>query len=656
MALPSPLLLKKTSKTTEKKLKKDLFMNATKLQKIYLFWTLLLTFFLLFHHFRSSKTSFNSEGAEKKILGSLSPEQISKVLLYQEQEKEQEQESSAKKQIQIYERKEAIWIAQSPYSFLRAEGKPLQSLWISPSHYQAVCEDSLQELLQILFPENSSFQGEIRSQDPRLHSLFQVTSASALHLVLQDSQGQNLAHLLLGKDDPLQQRTFLRELQHYGDTVFLAGPSLRQFLRVESPQSLLSPKTLLDLSLVSSEWLKKNKFQIHDITFSSPFGEYQVYLRKYFPPQMVQNQLISEEWFLKAPVSAKLKDSFSSVLQILSHYSAEDVAYPPTDLEKYQLIDPPFRLKISFKNEQEQSVPLEFGYRPLENQENWVGRRMDEAYAYQFSAFDMQHFFGSFGDFVAFERFGFPPSASQIEVYQGEEHYTLEKQGATWKSTPALLLPLQATKIQESLSALADLRPANLITKKENIPPLTQAYAVLRYVYQQQEYFIRVGPLRPGNPKERFIQVSTYPEIFTAKVEELEAILRPLSDFLDLRLFQASPHQALKIQVSYGGQNFLLERQGETTWKSTPQREIPFSDIRRFLAFFDPLKASKVLWDKSLSFPEKHYLLEVEYEKGERCEIALAPASQGQGWWILSQGFIFQISEEMGKILSFQGK
>lgn len=569
-------------------------------------------------------TARSSEGSDQRVFfQSFTSEEVSQIWLYQEPQKDDSAHEHHPHEESRPQRKESALSVPLPDEKILEKVIVLrqENDWISQTHHQAICNRSVQDLFRILFPAGSEFLGEVRTFDAGLHHLFELEPSHALHLVLKNRQGHKLAHLLIGKEDARLQRNFLREIstrQAQNDhRVILAGPSLRSFFNLSQPHAPIPPKIMVDLTLISEEWLEKNQMEISEVVFSTPTSHYEMYLKKYFPPQIRNNQVVAEEWLLKAPVSATLNESFESILKIFSNVVAEDIAESPYDLKKYQLENPPFLAQILYSGPKEHSVRI--GYNRHEGK--WVGCYGDKKRVYQFSDYDGQSLFESFGDLIDFPSFGFSSDALKIQVKREQEFYVLEKKGRLWNLIePSFPFLIQQEKVEEFFSALADLRPANIVTKmniETVFPSPEKDFAQLQLSFLNRSETFRVGGVSPSSPEERFVWTSQRRGLFTAKTKEMMALFPPLSKLLNLTLFQNDPAFAVSILREQQGSIEILEKT-DHGWRSqtTPEKKVAPEKLQAFLEVFRLLKAQD-FWEQTLdtSVEKTRFVLQYSNQK-----------------------------------------
>lgn len=530
--------------------------------------------------------------------------------------------------------------------------------WVSSSHHSALCTDSVEELFEILFPLKQPFLGEVRTADAGYHHVFALEPSQAIHLVLKNKQGKKLAHLILGKDDSLHRRTFVRDWsassEERRNSVFLVGPSLRAFLNVPELTDQISQKTLLDLSLISQNWLEEKQLKITELRIMTPLSYYEMSLKTYFPPQVRGNQLVTEEWFLRAPFTGVLNESFASILKILSNLVAEDVAYPPTDLKQHQLEKPPFEVRIIYSGAEQKEVALGFNLTP---DQKWVGRFLSENYAYQFSEFDGKSLFGSFGDFVELHPFGFSANASKLVVEKEGERYVLEKLGRYWRLIdPPLPFPIQQEKVQACLATLADLRPANVVTKKnleEVFTVDTKNYAHIQLTVVNTIQSLRVGPENPANPKEeRFVVPSSNVRngIFTVKTKDIDLAIPKLKELIEMKLFQGDFSVANQLEIQVAEKTILWKKEDQQ-WKceSSFETQTDIEALSQFLKECSSLKGEGLV--ASTSPKNKIAYYKITLPNNRTIAFQLWQNEQEYALEIEGVNFIISVSSEVAKML-----
>ncbi|MEK7485155.1 MAG: DUF4340 domain-containing protein [Planctomycetota bacterium] len=624
-------------------------------------WSFL--FLLSFFCYLFLETSRSLEGSEQPVFWrSFDSQEVTQLWLYQEPESRNEEDPPEHTHLHSekhHKRKEGPAIVSIP------EEKILEKIlivkqgedWISETHHQALCNTSVRDLFRILFPEGSSFLGEVRTLDAGLHPIFELESSEALHLILKNRQGEQLAHILIGKEDARLHRTFLREIstgrESEQNRVVLAGPSLRNFFELSQSHTPIPPKTFVDLTLLSPDFLEKNQLQISQVILSTPLSHYEMVLKTYFPPQVRNNQIVSEEWLLKSPVSATLNESFESILKILSNLTAEDVADSPYDLKKYQLDSPPFIANISYSGPKEHSVRI--GYNLYQGK--WLGCYGERKCVYQFSDFDGQSLFGSFGDFVDFHSFGFSSNAIRIEARREQDSYVLEKVGPSWTLLePPLPFPLYPGKVEEILSSLADLRPANIVTKMtvENaFPSPEKDFAHIQLSLVNRVESLRIGDVSSANSGERLVWTPQRKGLFTAKIQDLSAVVPPLSTLLDWTLFQNDPNLAVSILCEFQGKMEVLEK-AEEGWrnKTAPEKKVEPEKLQRFLETFRSLKAQGLLSQPIDPATEKTRLvLSYSNQKNGVFWVGSLQNSARYFLQIENSAWTFEISESLAKTL-----
>ncbi len=121
--------------------------------------------------------------------------------------------------------------------------------WIVPSKYGARADT---KRIDSLLNDLRGLSGEARVRDPALFEEFAITQKQAVHLIVRDTGGTEMMHLLLGKAGPDWRSSFVRIAG--GNSVYLVNVGLLSRLGVgrpkEGPLTGIEAHRWLDLTLL----------------------------------------------------------------------------------------------------------------------------------------------------------------------------------------------------------------------------------------------------------------------------------------------------------------------------------------------------------------------------------------------------------------------
>lgn len=413
--------------------------------------------------------------------------------------------------------------------------------WLVRSKHDApASETKVNELVEKL----RDLEGELRSSSSEVLDAYGLSEAETYHLILYNSAGQELKHLLLGKQGANWDQGFVR-LANSND-VYIANDNLRSRFGIygEGATQVPDARQWCDLVLMAIP-----REDIVRVEVDSAYRRLVLEEREIAPPEIDQptdaepipTPLPEKEWVMVEPAwdSAPKESGINRLLGAFASVNVSEVV-DRGGLDKYGLDDP--RATITVATHGGAVRRLKVGSAVPAGAGAHYVLVDDGDLVYKMDRWKLETLFAKMTDFVDIE---FPTFAkdqiARIEIESGDRKYEFSRSEGAWQVLqPATSRALKADRVDRIATALSSFRPQDMVTQDApETTGLNNPSATVRFEMTSGErHQVLLGNEVPVTDGNRFFRLNDRPEVLTMTQANRNDMIPPLSDLFDMKLFQ----------------------------------------------------------------------------------------------------------------------
>ena len=421
--------------------------------------------------------------------------------------------------------------------------------WEVGSKFDApATESKVQELLEKL----GKLEGELRSSNESVLEDYGISDDQALNLMVYGENDQSLGHLLLGKQGPRYQETFVR--RSGSPKVYLVSENLRSLFGLYGGQADKDPD--------SKQWTDLNLVQVpsDEVTRIETTTPYRDLVLKYIEKPVIQD-VSGEEPVVSEPerIPVLVEPVVSSVtkengINRLSGAFASVTASDVIDrggFEKYGLVDPQASATVTTQAGEIHRLFVGSPV-PAGNGAHYVCIEGDDL-VYKVDRWKLDGIFIKLSDLVDLKA---PQLGSEniagFFLEKGDSSYPFVLQEGEWKvDQPDLRDQLKSDAVDKLLEGVAQIQPQDQAYKtSKEVTGLDSPDAIIRlFTKDGKGHEVAFGNEVPLTDGSRFVQIDEHPEIYTITKANYNTMVPPVTGLFDLSLFDFNAEDIYLLQV-----------------------------------------------------------------------------------------------------------
>ncbi len=445
-------------------------------------------------------------------------------------------------------------------------------VWIAPSKFGARADE---KRITSLLGDLQGLAGETRAEDPSLFGEFGITDEQAIHLVVRDTGGSEITHLLIGKGGTSWRNTFVRRAG--SSKVVLADAGLLSRLGISRPEkgdmTGIENELWLDLALLPGLDVAK----IAAFELRSPGAEL-TFERGGAPKE---NTKVSEatEWKVATahvPYKADNK-GIGDLLNSLASRRADDVASPDRE-EHYGFKEEECVATLTFDEGSVKKIVV--GGR-LENDDQ--GRRYlkvvdpgdtspGAGLPYIVAKYVVERLFEDTGKLLDLKVIELPGKELKSVTLTGpQKNIVIERDGGgRWRLTqPQLGFKERKDAARQLGEKYADFKPDDLLNRKKISDFKDPEYTAVLSLTNGTTRRIEVSREIENTLGIRQVKVNGVEMLFSIGRSSFRQLFPSLERLLEVKLAAFDRKKVDTIRLSRGGREITLRRDAdnEQEWK-----------------------------------------------------------------------------------------
>jgi len=378
---------------------------------------------------------------------------------------------------------------------------------------------------------------------------------SAIRVLLVDQNDHALFHLVAGVRAEGRDGSFVRLAE--GEAVWIASRDLRDAVGADK-DGHLNRKKWLDLSVVS---LKAE--EIERVTVTGPESVLVVERREKPDPADAAKKIT--EWVLTTPPlpSPAKAGEVAKIANALSALRAEDVP-DPEKLKDTGLATPTYEAVAKTKDGKETRVSFGNVVPGMEGQRFTKVSGRNQVYAV--SKWDLQELFPPIGRLSDLPGLGFSKDKIARATLRDawKEIAFIREVTGTWRTEPALPVPVKADEVLAMIEAAASAKPEDLLAGvSDEAAGLARPEGILELQDSAGgKYEIRLGGKRAGNEQQRYVRLSNYDRVAVMSAMSAGTVFPGLRELVELRPLRIERDHVQGMTIEGAGRTIRLNRAG----------------------------------------------------------------------------------------------
>lgn len=432
--------------------------------------------------------------------------------------------------------------------------------WVVPSKYGARADE---KRINNLLDDLRGLSGEVRADSEELLGDFGITEDLAVHLIIKDSVGSQITHLLIGKAGPDWRSSFVRSAG--SSSTYLVNVGLLSRLGVgrpaEGPVTGIDDALWLDLTIAPGvDWKKATALSLRsprtELSFKRVVEEGD---RKKVDPQTAQWEVTAEG----VPYAAQ-SQGVRGLLRSLENLRAEEVA-DPAKKDRYAFAQARHIATLTFEDNTTKKILVGKEAPEKDNRKRFYLKVEGERIPLVAAEHVVDRLFENAKKLLKLKVL----SLSEKDVKSvalKDPHKALvlsrSRDGRWHVSEPALGFEEQKDAAKRLAKKFLAFEPDDLLNRVRTIPGSgTPEYSALIELEKGSTRTISVYGEIEGTDGARYARVDGADTILSVNKHTLKALFPDLTALLRVRLADLDRNMVKTLQVERGKQKFVLRRE-----------------------------------------------------------------------------------------------
>jgi len=436
-----------------------------------------------------------------------------------------------------------------------------EGLWTVPARHGARAD---KERVEKLLKDIAGLKGEARTSDPALFGEFAISDKEAVHFIVKDTGGSNMAHLLIGKAGPDHRSGFVRLAG--GNSVYPVDVAMLSRLGVSRQENAavsgIEDKRWLDLTILPD-------FKAEEVVKLSLDSPERGLAFERTVEEQEEGQKKKGPWAIVTEgIAYKAKDAgIESVLSGLAGRRAEDVA-DPDNMKDYGFDKPTHTAEITADSGKTTKIAIGASFEQ-EGAKKYYLKIDGDPLPYIAAQYLVDRLFEDAKKLLDLKVFEIKEKDAGSVLLDGPEYHILiqRSEAGRWEvASPPLDFKADKEAAKKLAGKYLTFVPDDILNKRKKEDSGQAQYAATIRLADGKEHKMFFSEELEGSEGERLCWTDSHAEFFIVGKNAFRQLFPDISTLLDIRLAQIDRESLERITIKREREEFQF-REDEGKWR-----------------------------------------------------------------------------------------